>query len=92
MLSTTPTDLTELENAYDAWRFAADEATDALHGWISGPSSPGAAAFYAYRAALDREEQAARILAQHSRFEDGVAGRSVSVALALSAIPLHGWG
>jgi hypothetical protein len=67
MLAITPTDLADLENAYDAWRFAADEATDTLHAWISGPSSTRAAAFYAYRAALDREEQAARILAHHSR-------------------------
>ena len=67
MLSITPTDHADLENAYDAWRFAADEATDALQAWISGPSSTRAAAFDTYRAALDREEQAARILAHRSR-------------------------
>ncbi len=67
MLASTSTDLADLETAYRAWRFAADEATDAVHAWISGPSSTRAAAFYAYRAALDREEEAARILAHHSR-------------------------
>jgi hypothetical protein len=67
MLAINPTDLADLENFYDAWRFAAGEATDALHAWISGPSATSAAAFNAYRAALDREEQAARILAHHSR-------------------------
>jgi hypothetical protein len=55
------------ENARDAWRFAADEATHALHDWLSSPSSARIARFDAYRAALDREEQAARILAHHSR-------------------------
>jgi hypothetical protein len=67
VLAINPTYLTDLESAYDAWRFAANEAADALHAWISGPSSARAASFYAYRAALDREEQAARILAHHSR-------------------------
>ncbi len=67
MLGIEPTDLADLESAYQAWRFAADEAADALHAWISGPSAARAAAFYAYRTALDREEQAARILAHHSR-------------------------
>jgi hypothetical protein len=67
MLALTSTYLTDLENVYDAWRFAADEAAAALHAWFSGPSSTSAASFRAYRAALDREEQAARILAHHSR-------------------------
>jgi hypothetical protein len=67
MLALNPTELAHLESAYDAWRFAADEATRALHAWISGPSSARDASFHLYRAALDREEQAARILAHHSR-------------------------
>ena len=67
MLTITPTDSADVENAYDAWRFAADEATDALHAWISGPASARTAAFNVYRAALDREEQAARVLAHRSR-------------------------
>ena len=67
MLAITPTEIADLENAYDAWRFAADEATGALHAWISGPNSARDASFHAYRVALDREEQAAWILAQHGR-------------------------
>jgi hypothetical protein len=63
----TATGRAERENAYFAWRFAADEATDALRAWISGPTSARGAAFVAYRAALDREEQAVRTLAHHSR-------------------------
>jgi hypothetical protein len=67
MLAITPTELADLENAYDAWRFAAYEATGALHAWISGPSSARDASFHVYRAALDREEQAAWIVAHHAR-------------------------
>lgn len=67
LLAINPTDPAALQNAYDAWRFAADEATDALHAWLSGPTSGGAAAFNAYQAALDREERAARILAHRCR-------------------------
>jgi protein-disulfide isomerase len=52
----------ELENAYDAWRFAADEAADALHAWQAGARDARGATYTAYRAALDREEQAARSL------------------------------
>jgi hypothetical protein len=63
MLAFTPTNPAELENAYDAWRLAADDATDALHAWTSSPTSTRDAAFTAYRAALDREHQAAQILA-----------------------------
>jgi hypothetical protein len=67
MLALNPTELADLENAYDAWRFAAYEATGALHAWISGPSSARDASLHVYRAALDREAQAARTLAHHSR-------------------------
>jgi len=63
----TATDRAERVNAYYAWRFAADEATDALRAWISGPTSARGAAFVAYRVALDCEEQAARTLAYHCR-------------------------
>ena len=66
MLAITPTNPDELEIAYDAWRLAADDATDALHAWTSAPTSTRGAAFTAYRAALDREEQVAQILAHHA--------------------------
>jgi hypothetical protein len=66
MPAINPTTPTELENAYNAWRLAADDATDALHAWISAPTSTREAAFTAYRAALDREQQVAQILAHHA--------------------------
>jgi hypothetical protein len=47
----------------DAWIFAAEEATAALHAWLgSGPDRRGAA-HTVYAAALDREERAAELLA-----------------------------
>jgi hypothetical protein len=67
MAAITPTERADLERAYDAWRFAADDATDALHVWISATDSARAAAFAAYRAALDREEHAAWVLAHYWR-------------------------
>jgi hypothetical protein len=67
MLAMNSADPANLDSAHDAWRFAADEATDALHAWLSSPASARTASFDAYRAALDREEQAARTLAHHSR-------------------------
>ena len=67
MLAINSAHSADLENPLDAWRFAADEATDALHAWFSSPSSAGTASVDAYRAAGDRAEQAARILAHHSR-------------------------
>ena len=46
MPAINPTERADRENAYQAWRFAADEAAHALRGWISGPCSARAAAFY----------------------------------------------
>ena len=66
MLAITPTNPADLENAYNAWRLAADVATDALHAWTCAPTSTREAAFTAYRAALDREQQVAQILAHHA--------------------------
>jgi hypothetical protein len=57
----------DLEDAYDAWRFAAAEAADALRIWIVSPSHTREPAFAAYRAALDREEQAGRFLNRSGR-------------------------
>ena len=66
MPAITPTNSAELESAYNAWRLAADDATDALHAWTSAPTSTREAAFTAYRAALDREQQVAQILAHRA--------------------------
>jgi hypothetical protein len=57
----------ELENAYDAWRFAADESADALQAWWACPRDAREATYEAYRAALDREEQAAAMVARYTR-------------------------
>ena len=44
---------------YDAWLFAAADATLALADWRSASSGERGDAYAAYVAALDREEQAA---------------------------------
>ena len=51
------------EELWDAWAFACVEAELALDAWKRAASGLKAAAFAAYRAALDREEQAATALA-----------------------------
>ena len=66
MLAIIPTNPTDLEDAYDAWRLAADNATRALHAGTSAPTAEREAAFSAYRAELDREQQVAQILAHHA--------------------------
>jgi hypothetical protein len=47
---------------FDAWLFAEAEATLALADWSGAGVDEKADAFAAYRAALDREAQAARTL------------------------------
>jgi hypothetical protein len=47
---------------FDAWLFAEADATLALAAWRFAASDDKAAAYAAYRAALDREAQAARTL------------------------------
>ena len=47
---------------FDAWLFAEADATLALAAWRSARSDDKAAAYATYRAALDREAQAARML------------------------------
>ena len=51
------------EDLWDAWAFAAMEAELALDAWKRAAHSVKATAFATYRAALDREEQAAAHLA-----------------------------
>lgn len=48
---------------WDAWAFAAVESELALGAWTKAAREVKAAAFAAYRAALDREEEAAAALA-----------------------------
>ena len=47
---------------FDAWLFAEADATLALAAWRFAASDDKAAAYATYRAALDREAQAARML------------------------------
>lgn len=48
---------------WDAWLFAEAEASLALAAWIHAADCDKASAYATYAAALDREEQAARVLA-----------------------------
>ena len=52
---------------WDAWRFAKTEATLKLRIWSTAANEDKTQANAAYRAALDREEQAARVLADRLR-------------------------
>jgi hypothetical protein len=54
---------------WDAWLFAEAEASLTLQAWMSAPDEDKAAAYAGYKAALEREEQAARVLAD--RVGDG---------------------
>jgi hypothetical protein len=52
-----------IEDLFDAWAFAADEARRALDAWQTCHTSERADAFAVYRAALDREGKAAEVFA-----------------------------
>jgi hypothetical protein len=52
------------EELWDKWAFAALEVQLAFEAWRSSARELKDAAFHAYRAALDREEQAAARLAR----------------------------
>jgi hypothetical protein len=51
-----------LDEAYMTWCAAESECEQALHAWFTGASRNRTEAYCAYRAALDREEAAARDL------------------------------
>lgn len=51
-----------LDDAYLAWFSAESEAETALRAWFGSAGSTRAGAYLIYRAALDREEAAARDL------------------------------
>jgi hypothetical protein len=53
-----------LDDLWDAWSFAATDATLALTHWQRVLPSERPRAYAAYEAALDREAQAAQVLAQ----------------------------
>jgi hypothetical protein len=51
-----------LDEAFMAWSFACYQCRHALRAWFDAPGADRAGASYAYQAALDREEAAARDL------------------------------
>ena len=53
---------------FDAWMFAEADATLAIAAWRAAPSEEKGDAYVAYVAALDRETQAARVLALRLSF------------------------
>jgi hypothetical protein len=55
--------LLSTDEFWDAWAFAAMEAELALAAWKRAARELKATAFTTYRAALDREEHAAALLA-----------------------------
>jgi hypothetical protein len=58
-----------LIDLWDAWLFAEADASVALRDWSCAADADKSAAYAAYRAALEREEQAAVVL------EDKTLGR-----------------
>ena len=56
-----------LDGAYLAWFVAESECEQALRAWLDRTPVNGAEAYLAYRAALDREEAAARDLQRLSQ-------------------------
>jgi hypothetical protein len=48
---------------WDAWLFAEADASLALEAWLAAGTADKARAHVGYRAALEREEHAARVLA-----------------------------
>jgi hypothetical protein len=53
------------DRAHEVWRRAESESERLLHTWFAATSADEAPAYLAYRAALDREEAAARALAPY---------------------------
>ena len=51
-----------LDDAYMTWVAAEVESEHALHAWFDADAPRGAGPYLAYRAAVDREEAAARDL------------------------------
>ena len=63
-----------LEDLFDAWVFAARDAELALGAWASSRPGERAEAHAVYRAALDREERAAAVLAAARSSQSASAG------------------
>jgi len=57
-----PAELRHVGDVYSAWRIAAAQSGEALQAWLQAEPDFGGTRYVAYRAALDREESAARDL------------------------------
>jgi hypothetical protein len=72
-----------LDDAYIAWFAAESECEQALRAWFDGTSDNRGEAYFAYRAALDREEAAAhdlqRLGALAEPCRDNLASRGAGV-------------
>jgi hypothetical protein len=71
-----------IEEVFDAWVFAARDAELALGAWSASTSDDRGDAYAAYRAALDREERAAQVLAA-AEARDGREDVSQPAALSV---------
>jgi hypothetical protein len=61
---------------WDAWRFAAVESTLALKDWMSADPEEKQLGYAAYLACLDREEEAAIVLAERVDPDAGIRLRA----------------
>ena len=69
-----------LDEAHVAWQRAELECEQALRAWYDGPPRPSVDRYLSYRAALDREQAAARDLLR--LWELASAGHDVPAAAA----------
>ena len=68
-------DVRLLNDAHMTWVAAEVESEHALRAWFKGAASRRAAAYLAYRAAVDREEAAARDLQRLSELTQPYQGQ-----------------
>jgi hypothetical protein len=71
-ITSAPSSVADAESIalWDAWEFAATEATLKLRIWSTAPHEDKAHAHMAYLAALDREEHAALVLGNRLSAQD----------------------
>jgi hypothetical protein len=67
-----------LMDVYADWREETSALEDAYERWSSAPEADRALAFAAYKAALDREEQASIVYRNHLRRDQLAGGQSPS--------------
>jgi hypothetical protein len=73
-----PAGLRHVADGYSAWRAAAAQSGEALRAWLQAEPDFRGTRYVAYRAALDREESAARDL--QGRWPRAQRGASASSA------------